>query len=364
MPPKPTRKPAPKLPPNMAVLSIELLAQGATEAPTEFRIFRKGHNDSTKGVYKFTEASADRVMKKAREYGNDLSIDYGHGMFALFTVDPAEAGKAAGWFKPEVRDGELWATKVGWTKKARAMLEEREYRYISPAFDYDNAGEIQVLHNVALTNIPAIHDLEPLVASRAGATHEAPDEDEERDMNWKQFLALLNLNADTATEPEAMAALARIQGPLTELLSITGKPSGAEALAVVKAWKVAADSVPAMHAELSQIKQTQEASELQSLIDDGKRRGVVPPSYEPVLKTMGLSAAKEFLKVAVPVMSPKGREAGAGSTVQPAETELTPQQLSVAQTMGISAEEMVKRMRARNGQVPIEQPKKKDDAAA
>lgn len=332
-----------------ARLFVELLAHTAEDgtpvAPTEFRIFRKGHNDSEKGVFKFSDVSCERVMAAAKKYANDLSIDYGHGMFAFISVDPAQAGKAAGWFKPEVREGELWASQVSWTPQAKQMLLDREYRYISPAFDHSEDGEIHTLRNVALTNIPALHDLEPLMASWASDA----DQPEEPKMNWKQLLAMLSLG-EAATEADAMAALAARTMPLTELLAVTGKATALDAIGVVKAWKVAMEEVPKMHAELSQLKTTALDAERQALIDDGKRRGVVPPAYEPVLKTMELSQLKAFLSVAVPVHGKANTEV---KDVTQVTVGLSAEQLSVATMLGLKPEDMAKRIALRSGVVPV-----------
>jgi len=332
---------------------------GKPTPPSEFRIFKKGMNESTKGVFKFTETSQESVMKKAASYGNDLAIDYAHGMFAWISADPAEAGKAAGWFKPEVRSGELWASSVSWTPKAAQMIADREYRYISPAFDHDQAGEILALLNVALTNIPALHELEPLVASRLGASTD--DETEERDMNWKQLLAMLNL-PETATEAEAMAAISRKMASTAmppALLALTGKATESEAMAVVQAWKVAAESAATMAAELSQVKQAQLEAKKKAMIDEGKRKGCVPPAYEPVLLAMDMPALEAFLKVAVPVHQPAGKET---QTVTHQTVALSQEDRSVAAMLGVSPEDFAKRKAARGGVVPLQLEGKPGDA--
>src|SRR5229473_4624380 len=148
-------------------LSIELDVSAGL--PTEFRIFPAGSFETTKGTFLFDAQAARKVMAAVADWGNDYCIDYGHSMLAFFNVDPAKAMKAAGWFKPQLKDGELWATDVQWTEDASKMLIAREARYISPAFDFDREDRhITELVNCALTNIPAIKRQNPLVASRDG----------------------------------------------------------------------------------------------------------------------------------------------------------------------------------------------------
>src|SRR5229473_7756754 len=148
-------------------LSIELDVSAGL--PTEFRIFPAGSFETTKGTFLFDAQAARKVMAAVADWGNDYCIDYGHSMLAFFNVDPAKAMKAAGWFKPQLKDGELWATDVQWTEDASKMLIAREARYISPAFDFDREDRhITELVNCALTNIPAIKKQMRLVASREG----------------------------------------------------------------------------------------------------------------------------------------------------------------------------------------------------
>src|SRR5262249_10505445 len=78
--------------------------------------------------------------------------------------DVPKGAPAAGWFVPEVRNGELWATQVRWTPPGASNLKKREYRYISPTFAAPE-GRVTRLVSVALTNTPALDNPEPLVAA-------------------------------------------------------------------------------------------------------------------------------------------------------------------------------------------------------
>ncbi len=97
-------------------------------------------------------------------HGIDLMIDYDHASLASVTLDPAQAGKAAGWFNLEMRGGELWAVNVRWTLPAADALSRNEWRFVSPAFETQD-GHITSLLNVAITNLPATRKLQPLMAA-------------------------------------------------------------------------------------------------------------------------------------------------------------------------------------------------------
>jgi len=144
------------------------LSSIAAAPPLAVRLFKFGKVETTKGTFLFDRKAADSVMSKWNDYGNDLCFDYEHR--AVDADARAGDGKAAGWFKLAVRDDGLYAIDVRWTDRAAKEISEREWRYYSPTFDYDNkSGRILELVNVALTNIPATKDLPPLVAAKRDA---------------------------------------------------------------------------------------------------------------------------------------------------------------------------------------------------
>ena len=149
--------------PNVQRLSVVLTGD---EPPTEFCLFTAGKVDTTKGEFIFDDAAAAAVMAEYVAHGIDLMIDYDHASLASVTLDPAQTGKAAGWFNLEVRGGELWAVNVRWTEPAAAALRAKEWRFMSPAFATED-GRITSVLNVAITNLPATRRLEPLMAANA-----------------------------------------------------------------------------------------------------------------------------------------------------------------------------------------------------
>ena len=107
--------------------------------------------------------------------GTDLVIDYEHQ-----SLKGGQA-PAAGWIKDlEAREDGLWA-QVEWTSKAGKYLKQREYRYFSPVLRIDpESRRPQELMNMALTNVPAIQGLSPLVAKWGGEALTAENLPEER----------------------------------------------------------------------------------------------------------------------------------------------------------------------------------------
>jgi phage I-like protein len=147
-------------------LSSQLPDIAAGAMPREFRIFAAGVNESTKGPAIFDEKAAEAVMAAYAREGVDLMIDLEHHALDADARARADAPDARGWFKLEVRSGELWAVDVSWTPDGERRLSERTQRYISPAFEYDKTtGRVMRLLNVALVAMPATYSALPLVAA-------------------------------------------------------------------------------------------------------------------------------------------------------------------------------------------------------
>jgi len=334
---------------NRATLSIELDAAGKAP-PTEFRIFAFGEIETTKGTFKFDGSSAKAVMSKVADWGNDYCLDYGHSMLSFFTVDPAESMKAAGWFKPELRNGELWASKVQWTDKAAAMLSAREARYVSPAFNYDEDGAIVELVNVALTNIPATKKQPPLMASRAGEADKNPKK--EKSMSKKISLVIcgalgLSADADDASilaKLSALQARARVADDLekadaateAKLNALTGKTSFGESLGVVQSWKDSAATVVTLSTKIVELEQKGRETEVLTMVELGVKEGKIAPAQ----KEMWLERGKkdpEFLKGFLSTASQvvPGKEGAAQEKAKGTTVELSAEQKKAAEKLGI-----------------------------
>lgn len=143
-----------------------------TGPSSEFRLlpagrFRSddGRPEGVGGWYVDASITAS-LIAQARQRAGDFVIDYEHQ--SLNTRHNGQPAPAAGWFKQlEWREGQgVFATGVKWTSAASTMLTSREYRYISPVFEYDNkTGAVRRIINAALTNNPALDGLVDLAAA-------------------------------------------------------------------------------------------------------------------------------------------------------------------------------------------------------
>jgi phage I-like protein len=206
---------------NTGEMQIGDAAEMPGKMPTEFRIFRYGWNESTKGPVLFDQRSAASVMAAWRRHGADIMIDLEH--LSLQTESAAFDPDARAWCKLEVRNGELWATDVKWTPDGTERLTNKTQRYYSPAFYTDPNLRVTELLNIALCAMPATNQLTPLVA----ATRRNGKNMNEEQMS--KLRALFGLNEDASVQ-DMIAALSAMSAEqvLGAVLAAIDKPPGGQ----------------------------------------------------------------------------------------------------------------------------------------
>ena len=143
----------------------------------------------------------------------DLPIDFEHA--TELKGPEGELAPAAGWIKDiTVRDGAVWG-RVEWNNEGGMAIGECQYRYISPVFLYDKNQQIIQLTSAALTNQPNLR--------MQALNHEGKPQHTE-DIKMKKVYEKLGLAA-TATEDEAIAAIAGLQGDLSTARNRAENPS-------------------------------------------------------------------------------------------------------------------------------------------
>lgn len=283
------------------------------EPPKEMRLLASGLNRTQKGDFVFDEQSAADVMAFWRENGIDLEFDYEHQAL----VDPPIEAPASCWWDPEIRDGELWATNMRWTDRAAARIRAKEYRYWSPALNFDrDTMRVTAVINCALTNLPATKDIAPLIAASATAKENTMDPKDKEIADLKAQLAaktsecegltaklsifedsdrttctVLGLSA-TAPRAERFAttnALVTLRG---SLLEATGQKDVPAALGTINAWKSEAAQVATLKAQQAQMAaeaatraDAEAAADMEKAFEEGVAAGKLPKSPDHEMRT-------------------------------------------------------------------------------
>lgn len=180
-----------------------------------------------RGPFRLSHPAAVIAATNELEMAAGLPIDYDHA--TDFAAPRGRPAPAAGWIcELAERDGALWG-RVDWTPHGAMAITSREYRYISPVFQYTPEGEVTRLLRAGLTNNPNLYltAISARAAASAGLRAAVPANAAGRTANG----ASAAHHADGA-EGKNMETL------LDELRKILGLHDGAcadEALAAVRA---------------------------------------------------------------------------------------------------------------------------------
>lgn len=139
--------------------------------PKKFVLLKFGKNRYTMAgrdpeEFDFTPEMAQKIIEEFDGRGRDLVIDYDHG-----TLNPAKYtgdAPASGWVEKMEMDPEkgLVAVVKKWQPKATERMQNGEYRYFSPVLMMDRMAKTpNAIQSIALTNHPAIHNVDALVAA-------------------------------------------------------------------------------------------------------------------------------------------------------------------------------------------------------
>lgn len=259
-------------------------------APAEFRVLRAGVNKTTKGDFLFDEEAARLVMESYASRGLDkIQVDYEHQSLKAPPAGGDARKPAAGWFKPEVRGGELWAVACNWTASALAALAPEkgapEYRYFSPVLFFDEeTRRVTGLKNLALTNDPAMDDISPLMA--ATDTKETAMACEtctalsakNKDLEEKCSALTAKLSAFETVDKDKKEAMSALTDHRSRLCALTGQATDAAALGVIEAWKTKAAEADALRAQAEVALSAQLETEMKTILDDASKAGKLEPA--------------------------------------------------------------------------------------
>lgn len=346
---------------SVAVLSAQLIPGDEWQQllpDGEFSSKDGRPKDVPSGKWVMNERIAARLKAAAEQRKNDIVIDYEHQ-----TLNAEKNGKeapASGWFKElDYRPGSGLFFKPGWTRKAQAHIDEKEYRYVSAVFLYDKAtGEPTALHSVALTNDPGIDGMNALAALTAH--YPSTTNQREKAMNelLKKLLAKLGIVVPDGTDPteqnvnDALAALTTVTTDKDkEVATLTAEIAALKAdtgnIDYTKYVPVAAYS--AIHQELAQLKASHDVLTVDQVIkqaeEDGKLITEGEKSYLQSLGKQNMAALKDTLNARPVLAALKGKQTH-GVAPEGADKKgvaaLTADQKSIADQMGISHEELAK----------------------
>jgi phage I-like protein len=181
----------------------------AASAPEWIELLPAGvfYGRDGRGPFRLDDPAAVIESTTALQMNAGIPIDYDHA--TDFGAPEGRPAPAAGWIREfEVRDGAVWG-RVEWTARASSSIVAREYRYVSPVFQFDpKDGSVTRLLRAGLTNNPNLH-LTAIAASQISASdNQAKDQDME--FPTQELRDLLNLEGD-ATAADIVAKVRELR---------------------------------------------------------------------------------------------------------------------------------------------------------
>ncbi|WP_345859315.1 phage protease [Shewanella algae] len=234
-----------------------------------------------------------------------------------------EEAPAYGWFESfENRDGAIWG-KVAFNREGQALIENKSYRFYSPAFFYDSQGRVTALSSCGFTNKP---NLKLPALNREDETMKLPPE----------LAAALGL-AETATAADAVTAIAAMKQEQQVALNRAGQVD-LNKYVPKETYDLALNRATTAEQQLAD----KESAEHEALVDEAISAGKVAPQNKDMY--LGLCRAQEgrqqfaeFIKTAPAIVD--------GKTVKTTNTapsqEIDPEELALCHKMGVSKEDFL-----------------------
>lgn len=313
------------------------LALSSTGAPSEFLILRRGENPTRKGILVFDDDAAASVMSEYEKGGVLLPLDFDHAMAS--EASRVEDRFAAGWFQPEIRNGDLWAV-VEWTERGKAAVESKEWRYTSLFGDIEPLGKgkarLKRLRNVALVNLPATLNTLPLVAHEGSTKdNEMADTDKTPAAGASRSPIVVTLGA--RDEAEAIEKVATLQTTLSDVagaLKVEAKPDVIKG--AIQALALKAETADKLQAQLNELTAKAEADKKAGLIAKLSEDGKLPPALHEWAKSQSIESLTAFGEHA-PVLAPAAKVESA-KTEQNGLVTLSDEEKHAAALLGNSIE--------------------------
>lgn len=303
--------------------------------------------DGRAGSWYLGDSNGYRLAEDINRLGIELMIDYEHQ--TLYIAENGKGNPAAGWItKAEYISGEGLFADVKWTPKATQEIKDGVYRYLSPLFLADSSGVVTKVLNAALTNRPALHNLQEAVAFSQQFSHLFPPE--ESNSMKTLLIKLFALSADATDEQitEKLTALSAAKGDSPVALSDVYTELAKEKSQVVAlsakvnnpdpAKFVALSDLQMVQTELNSLKQQINDKERDDLIKTALSDGRLLPGQKQWAEDLGksnLQALSKFLETTSPNPALSGQPQ-AGNPPSEQKVALSAGEVAAAKALGLS----------------------------
>jgi phage I-like protein len=293
-----------------------------------------------RGPFRLDDPAAVIASTTALQMNAGLPIDYDHA--TDFGAPEGRPAPAAGWIRElEVRGGAVWG-RVEWTARAASSIVAREYRYVSPVFQFDpKDGSVTRLLRAGLTNNPNLH-LTAIAASRIAAA-DNQTKDQRMEFPIQELRELLNLD-DGATGADVVAKVRELRAAGDAASSQSTSTHAHD-----PAHYVAIAEFERALTELNALKAERARERAAHTVEDAIRAGKIVPAQREWAIAYCAADARGFQAFAAKQPSILGENLGLGGE-PPADRRgggLNAAELAICAQLGLKHSEFVRRKRGR-----------------
>lgn len=304
---------------------------------------------------------AERLIGQVKAKGK-VMVDYEHAY--LHALTNAEKGKkveptiASGWiYGDDIKweDG-LWV-KPRWTKKAKSHVDDGELAGLSALFTYDlTTGEPLNFLNVALTNDPALTELKGLtnlaaLSKFAALSNLSLTDVKTGDHSMNEYLlrllAALGLEATEENIAEVTeTAVEKINSLVAKEATADKTIADLTAKQVDPLKFVPREALTEAHAKIAALSTKGAATQVDSLIEKGRKSGRVMKSEISNLKQIavkhGVAALSAMINARAPIAALSDESQVIEAAIDAVKSELTEEEKEAARLLGIEEAEYLK----------------------
>lgn len=318
----------------------------AGEVPEWIQIVPEGKLIQGRDGRTFTNNTPDEIIAAFKENRGPIPLDFEHSSFHKARI--GERSDATGWIEQlEIRNqGSIWA-RVDWTALGAEAVSSRKYRFVSPHFRRDAAGNIQAILTVGLTNIPNFH--------LSSLNQRDDDRAKDKTMDPKKLAKLLGL-PETSTEEEICAAI-EARGTTIEELNAKLTAPDPEKFVPRSDFDKVREELNTLSANFKKSEEVNEEELASRMVEDAMKAEKVTPgakdywveicqtkegrvSFEKFLKTAPVVAPASNLDNATPPEGGESTNIITGEGSRP--TKLSAAEESHCQANGLDAAEFLK----------------------
>lgn len=259
--------------------------------PSKVRLFKAGANKTAKGTFNYNPSLIKELKQNQAQDGRDrLPIDVAH--LSLSDSQLPDSHISIGWFELEYKSDGIWASNIKWTEKGRSYIENKEFRFISPAFRANKKNEIVYIDNFAVTNEPATYSPIPLTTASKQNNKEIKTMSEiTEDKTSEADKQIVELAAETVVEVPAEEESEESEDTQLEEVEPEAKDKMIEDLTAQVATlqaQLQESNAKLAEYEMAQTEAEKEASLSEVALSDGKKE---------FLKKLSLDQIKEYVKL-------------------------------------------------------------------